>query len=322
MKTNANFINSIKVEGYVYGTGSNFNQLAERVTGETSKNPGTKYISGDLEIATDEAGLNIVTIHYTYVTEKYKSGAANKTYTALKKIIDNPDKTWLSGGKENAIKVQCTGGAIAVNDFIGSDGTKVAALRNENGFCNIVTELNEKEEERNTFSTDMLITKVTHIDADPEKGIKNDYTTVSGCIFGYGPKIVPATFIIRNAGGMKYFEDLDASPSNPTFTKVWGRITSHIEKIERKEESAFGEAAIQTFERKTKEYCITGTAKTIYDFGDEEVLTAEDIVKMNQERQVMLAEVEERYKERQLTKAAGGNGFNAAAQIPEGGFVF
>ena len=322
MKTNANFINSIKVEGYVYGTGSNFNQLAERVTGETSKNPGTKYISGDLEIATDEAGLNIVTVHYSYVTQTYKSGANNKTYTALKKIIDNPDKTWLNGGKDNALKVQCSGGSIAVNDFIGSDGNKVAVLRNENGFCNIVTELNSKEEERSVFSVDMLITKVAHIEADPDKGIKNDYATVSGCVFGYGPKIIPASFTIRNPGGIEYFENLDVSPSNPTFTKVWGKITSHTEKIERKEESAFGEAAIQVFERKNKEYCITGTAKIVYDFGDEEVLTTEDVVKMNQERQVMLAEIEEKYKERQLTKASGGNGFNAAAQIPEGGFVF
>ena len=322
MKANANFINTIKVEGYVYSTGSNFNQLAERVTGESSKNPGTKYISGDLEVATDEMGLNIVTVHYSYVTEKYKNGSPNRTYATLKSIIDNADRTWLNGGKENALKVQCTNGSIGVNDFIGADGSKVAALRNENGFCSIVNELNPKENERNTFSTDMLITKVTHVDANPDKGINNDYTSVSGCIFGYGPKIVPATFVIRNAAGMKYFEDLDASPSNPTFTKVWGKISSHIEKVEKTEESAFGEAAIQTFEKKTKEYCITGTSKVAYDFGDEEVLTTEDVVKMNQARQVMLAEVEERHKERQLVKAAEGNGFNAAAQIPEGGFVF
>ena len=49
---------------------------------------------------------------------------------------------------------------------------------------------------------------------------------------------MPATFVIRNAAGMKYFEDLDASPSNPTFTKVWGKISSHIEKVEKTEESA------------------------------------------------------------------------------------
>ena len=99
-------------------------------------------------------------------------------------------------------------------------------------------------------------------------------------------------------------------------------------KTERTEESAFGEAAVQTYERKSREYVITGTAKVPYDFGDEEVLTAADVNKMTQDRQVMLAEVEKRYNERQANKAADGASFNAAAAtkaaqaVPEGGFVF
>jgi hypothetical protein len=323
MKANAKFINTEKIEGYVYSTGSNFNQLAERITGETSKKPGTKYISGDLDIAVDEDGLNVVTVHYSYITETFeKSGQNNNTYIALKKIIDNPERTWINGGKENAFKVQCTGTAIAVNDFIAADGSKVAALRNENGFCAIVNELGP-EAERNTFTTDMFITKVTHIDADPDKNIANDYAIVSGAIFGFGPKIIPASFAVRNEMGMKYFEDLDAAPSNPVFTKVWGRINCMTIKTERKEESAFGEAAVQTYERKSREYLITGTAKVPYDFGDEEVLTAADVSKMSQDRQVVLAEVEKRFKERQNKTE---NSFEQATKktntVPEGGFVF
>lgn len=327
MKANARFINTEKIEGYVYSTGSNFNQLSERVTGENSKNPGTKYIAGDLDVAVDDTGLNVITIHYTYVTETYKSGQTNNTYTALKRIIDNPDKTWVNGGKDNAFKVQCTGTSIALNDFIAGDGSKVAAIRNENGFCSIVNELGS-EAERNTFTADMLITKVTHIDADPEKNIAEDFTTVSGAIFGYGPVLLPVSFVVRNEMGMNYFENLDTTPSKPVFTKVWGRINCMTIKTERTEESAFGEAAVQTYERKSREYVITGTAKVPYDFGDEEVLTAADVNKMTQDRQVMLAEVEKRYNERQANKATGGVNFNAAAAtkaaqaVPEGGFVF
>lgn len=328
MKANARFINTEKIEGYVYSTGSNFNQLSERVSGENSKNPGTKYIAGDLDVAVDEAGLNIITIHYTYVTETYKSGQANNTFTALKRIIDNPDKTWVNGGKDNAFKVQCTGASLAVNDFIAADGSKVAAIRNENGFCSIVNEFGP-EAERNTFTADMLITKVTHIDADPDKNIAEDFTTVGGAIFGWGPTLIPVSFTVRNEIGMQYFEGLDATPSKPVFTKVWGRINCMTIKTERTEESAFGEAAVQTYERKSREYVITGTAKVPYDFGDDEVLTAADVNKMTQDRQVALAEVEKRFNERQVNKAAGGSAFNAAAAtkaaqtaVPEGGFVF
>ena len=127
---------------------------------------------------------------------------------------------------------------------------------------------------------------------------------------------------------MNYFENLEATPSNPVFTKVWGRFNCMTIKTERTEESAFGEAAVQTYERKSREYVVTGTAKVPYDFGDEEVLTAADVNKMTQDRHVMLAEVEKRYNERQTNKAGGVN-FNAAAAtkaaqtaVPEGGFVF
>lgn len=321
MKPNANFINSEEIEGYVYSTGSGFNELAERVTGENSKKPGTKYISGDLDIAIDESGINIITVHYSYVTETFSSGKPNNTYTALKNIINNPEKMWINGGKDSAFKVRCTGVSLGINDFIAGDGTKVAALRNENGFCSIITAFGEKDN-HNKFTVDMLITKVTHINKDETKNINEDYTTVSGCVFGYGPRIIPATFVVRNSAGMKYYEDLEASPANPIFTKLWGRINCKTERVERKEESAFGEAAVQVFEKKTKEYLITGCRAVPYDFGDEEVLTKEDVLKMNQERQVLLAEIEKRYKDRQVEKASSNNDFSVSDSIKDDEFIF
>lgn len=322
MKPNAKFINTEKIEGYVYSTGKDFNQLGERVTGENSKNPGTKYIAGDLDIVVDETGINVVTIHYSYVTEFYSSGKPNSTYKVLKEIIDNPERTWIKGGKENAFKVQCTGVSLGVNDFIGSDGSKVAALRNENGFCSIINEFDEQSQ-RNFFKMDMLVTKVTRVEADPEKNIEKDYATISGCVFGYGPKIIPATFIMKNEAGIKYFENLDVSNANPTFTNVWGEINCSTEKIVKREESAFGEAAVQVYDKKVKEYVITGGKPVPYDFGDEDVLTKEDVMQMSQERQVMLAEVEKRYNESKAKKAAK-NTTNAATAttVPDGDFVF
>ena len=319
MKNNAKFINKEKIEGYVYSTGSNFNQLSERVTGENSKNPGTKYIGGDLDIVVDEAGLNVVTIHYAYVAETFGNGTENKTYGVLKRIIDNPDRMWINGGKDNAFKVQCTGIAIGLNDFIAADGKKVAAPRNENGFCTIVSELGP-EGERNTFETDMVIEKVTHIDADPDKNIKEDFVTISGNIFGYGPVLLPISFTVRKPEGMRYFENLDVTPAEPLFTKVWGNINCMTIKTERKEESAFGEAAVHVYESKKREYLVTGTAKIPYDFGNEDVLTHGDLNKMMQDRQIRLAEIEKRFKDRKTkTNTATAT---PSANIPQGDFVF
>jgi hypothetical protein len=267
----------------------------------------------------------VITVHYRYVSESNMSS----TYSALRQIIDNPEKCWINGGKDNALKVQCSSVSIALNDFVAGDGSKVAAIRNEGGFCSIVSELGP-ENERNTFTADMLITKVTHVNADPEKNIPADFATVSGCVFGYGPVLLPVSFVIRNENGMQYFEGLDATNAQPVFTKVWGRVNSLTVKFSKTEESAFGEAAVQTYERKTKEYLITGTAKVPYDFGDEEVLTVADVNKLSQNRQVMLAEVEKRYNDRQMAKKAnGGVNFGDAPKtapafnaIPTGGFKF
>ena len=209
--------------------------------------------------------------------------------------------------------------SLGVNDFIGSDGSKIAALRNENGFCSIINEFDEQSQ-RNFFKVDMLVTKVTRVEANPEKNIEKDYATISGCVFGYGPKIIPATFIMKNEKGIKYFENLDVSNANPTFTNVWGEINCSTEKIIKKEESAFGEAAVQVYDKKVKEYVITGSKPVLYDFGDEDVLTKEDVMKMSQERQVMLAEIEKRYNESKAKKAAKST--TTATTVPDGDFVF
>ena len=174
----------------------------------------------------------------------------------------------------------------------------------------------------------MLINKVTHIDADPEKNIAEDFATVSGCVFGYGksiPTMIPVSFVVRNKHGMEYFEGLDASSSNVVFTKVWGSINCMTIKVEKTEESAWGEAAVQSYERKSREYLITGTAKVPYDFGDEDILTAEDVIKMSQDREVMLSEVEQRYKERKSTSEvnfASNDNPVSKVQVPAGQFVF
>lgn len=52
-----NMTNEAFVTGYIYS-----HDLKEKVTGSTSKNPGTEFIQGTLNIVTDNAGLNVVPI--------------------------------------------------------------------------------------------------------------------------------------------------------------------------------------------------------------------------------------------------------------------
>ena len=313
-------INREKISGRVYDF-----TIAEKVTGESSKNPGTPYIGGTLDIATDDAGLNIIQINFPYVTETTKKGAKNGTWTALKKIIDE-ERTILKVGMENAMMVKVDT-ALALNDFYSSrngEEVLVAAKRNEGGFVTIVNSLGE-EDSRNSFEFDMLINGTQYIEADEEKNIPEDYLIVKGAVFNFKNDILPVDLVVRNAGGMKYFESLEASPQNLVFTKVWGKINSEtiVRKVE--EESAFGEPAVKEYTRTVREWVITGTSKpdAVYEVGDaENGITAEEIKQAMANREIHLADVKKRQDEYQASVKSDATTNIATAPAAAGGFNF
>lgn len=310
-------INSEHIEGRVY----QHNLTIKKVQNQTSANYGKDFISGNLEVAVDEECLNVIPVHFTYVTETTASGNKNQTYANLKKIIDD-NKTVIACGKDEAQKVKIDT-AIALNDFYTQDDNLVSVKTNEGGFVSFVNGNLSPETERNTFSTDMVITSVKRIDADPERNIDEDYVTVRGAIFNFRNSLLPVDFVVRHKDGMKYFENLEISNSEPIFTKVWGKIECRTIVNEIKEDSAFGESSVRTYERKTKEWTITGTAKVPYDFGDEKILTAEELTKAMQDRQTLLAETKARSDEYRAQKASHTSTIpSSGASASVGSFTF
>ena len=291
-------INTERIEGRIY----QHNLTIKTVQNQTSANYGKEFISGNLEVAVDEAGLNVIPVHFTYVTEQTSSGKTNATFTNLKRIIDE-DNTWIKVGKDNALKVRIDT-ALALNDFYTQDGNLVSVKTNEGGFVSFVNGDLCPENERNTFAADMVITKVDRVEANPEKNINEDYVTVRGAIFNFRNDLLPVDFTVRHKDGMNYFEDFGASNAEPVYTKIWGKIVCMTSISEVKEDSAFGESSVRTYERKEKEWTITGTAKVTYDFGDEKVLTADELKKAMQNRETMLAETKARSDEYRASKAA------------------
>jgi hypothetical protein len=310
-------INRERVSGRIYD-----HNLAIKVTGETSKHPGTEYIGGTLDVATDDAGLNIVTVNFTYVTATTSKGTVNATYNVLKGIVENKYKTIVNDGIENATMVKIDT-ALGLNDFYSNrDGkeTLVSAKRNDGGFVTVVTKLDE-ESARNRFEFDMLINGTRLVEADPERNIDADYLVVKGAVFNFKNAILPVELVVKNSGGIKYFESLDASPSNLIFTKVWGNIESQTIVTKREEESAFGESAVKEYTRTLKEWVITGTAKETYEIGDaENGITEEDVKKAMADREVYLADIKKKQDEYQASKAAATP--SATASAASGGFNF
>ena len=302
--------NEEHIEGRLYTQ----NLAIKTVQNTESKNYGAEFISGTIEIATDEACLNVIPVHFTYVTETTSSGKVNSTYTNLKRII-NEGKTIISDGPEMATKLRVDT-ALALNDFYTQDDRLVSAKVNEGGFVTIINGELAPEDERNTFTVDMLITNVVRTEADPEKNIDKDFITIKGAIFNFRNDLLPVDFTTENEGGMEYFESLDASQSNPVFTKLWGKIKSGTIKTEIREETAFGEAAVRTRETKVKKWVVTGSQKEPYDFGDESVLTADELTKAMQNRELLLADTKKRSEDYRNSKNAATPVSNKPAVTP------
>ena len=316
--------NSITIQGRVYSFGeANGRNMLEvkTVKNEQSANFGKEYISGTIQVAVDEAGLNVIPVHYTWVTPTTKTGGTNNTFVALKALIDG-GKTWVKDGKDAAPMVKLEP-SFALNDFyINENGEDklVSQLIHEGGFASIVNTLPENEAERTYFRCDMVITNVSHVDADEEKGT-DEHVAIRGAVFNFRQELLPLTFIVKNPNGMNYFEGLGASGSEPVYTWVEGVINCNTIKTEKKEESAFGGDSVRVFEKKTKEWLIVRASQNPYDFGEEGILTGEELTKAMQDRQVKLAEEKKRSEEYKAQK----NNPVAAPAAPKakaGGFNF
>lgn len=295
-------INKEHIEGYL----QEHNLEIRTVQNTESENYGKEFIRGTVDVLTSEDGMNVVTVNYTYVTPTTKAGKTNETFNTLKKIIDE-GKTVVVDGKENATKVRIDT-SLGTNDFYtnrNGEETLVSAKMNDGGFAHIVTGALTDEKNRNTFEVDMLIQQTKLVEANEENHIDADYLEISGYVFNFRNDVMPVTLICRNPGGMSYFESLDASKSNPTFTKVWGNITSTNIVSTTTEESAWGEPVVKEYTRKKKEWVITGTAKEPYELGDSEIgITGEELKAAEAARTTRLAEMKARNEAYQAQKAA------------------
>ena len=218
--------------------------------------------------------------------------------------------------------------ALGLNDFYTNRNGQeelVSAKRNDGGFVHSTNKLGD-EATRNTFECDMLINGTRMVEADEERHIAADYLVVKGAVFNFRNAILPVEFVVKNPGGIKYFESLDASPANMVFTKVWGKIESQTIVDKREEESAFGEAAVKEYERKIKEWVITGAAKEPYEMDDEQNgITIAEVKQMLADREIYLADVKKRAEEwrnSQATTTAATPKASANATAAAGGFNF
>lgn len=303
--------NSTRVEGWLYS-----HKLEKRVTGENSAHPGTEYIRGSVDVATDDSMLNIVTVNYTYVTDRPESKNFHESYVNLSNILNGTLKCSTEVGPERAAKVRLDS-AVGVNDFYTDrNGTEelVSAKRNEGGFVRVVNVLNADENQRSTFDCDMIITGVKHVDANEERSVK-EHSVVSGYVFNFRKEILPVDFHASNPGAMRYFENLDATEANPVFTRVRGKQISNTVTRQITEESAFGDPVVREVTSSRKEFEITWAQPEEYTWDDPETYTAKELQAAKEARETNLATIKSRADEYKANRGTA-NTPSAFSSVP------
>lgn len=307
-------INKVHIEGWVYD-----HKLTSKVAGEKAKNPGVTFINGTVDIATDDNCLNIVTIHYSYVTPITKQNKPNATFNALNSILTD-NKTVVKVGKENAVKVRADT-SIGLNEFYSDRSGKeelVSAKRNEGGFIHIITDaLSEKDTDRNNWEADTVVTKVREIEADPERNLPAK-VVISGYMFDFKNALLPVDVVAYKESAQNYFLGLEASESNPTFIKLKGQQVSQVIIRTVTEESAFGdEPDVKEFKNTVREFVVTG-ALPPYEWDSEESITAQEMKEALASREITKAEIKQRQDEYNASRSTKA----PAAAATEGEYHF
>ena len=293
--------NATHIEGLLYQ-----HALSLKTSGENSKNPGTQFINGTIDIATNDDLTNVVTIHFTYVTPKTAKGSDNATFATLQNIINGTLCNVMEHGVDRAVKLRIDS-AIGLNEFYSSrTGTEelVSVKRNEGGFVHVTQTLASDEKLRNTFKCDMVITKVVRLEADPDRD-RPESANISGYIFDFRKALLPVTFTAVNPKAIDYFEGLNVSQKEPCFTKVWGNQISRTVVTRRVEESAFGEPSVTESTSTQRDFVITGTSVEPYVWDDESTITVNEFKEALQNREVALADIKKRQDDYNASRNGG-----------------
>lgn len=299
--------NQIHIEGRIY----DHDLSLKEVKNKDSDNYGKTFIQGKIYVATDEEAINVVEINYTYVTEFTKAGKKNNTFSVLKQVIDN-EETWLSVGKDSALKISADT-ALNVNDFYDMQNEEMISFKRcEGGFIKIIQYINDKEEDRNNFIIDLLIYGSSIKEKDDgslDKMIVNAYA------FDFRNRILPVVMTIKNENGINFISSYDVR--EPLYVCCKGKIEYLTKREQKVTEGVWGEPIVDNVETKIRDWVITGMS-TIYDYGDETILTEEEVKKALQDRELLLADIKQKRidyeNERSTISSMSNNAMNSPVQ--------
>lgn len=306
------FLNKTTVSGYIFNLegNSDWDKLQHRVTGENSKNPGQEYISGVISIATDDEALNVVQVHFSFVTPEWgKSGKKNQNYDFLLNLIECQENGTLKTFEKCGVDAEkiTVKGALSLNEFVDKEDNFVAVKQIRGTF---IGKMSPRDTMGATFELEALISNATIREVEDGE----DYMNVNGYAFNFRNELLPIGLTVRIPAGISFFENAEISSKKPFLGKITGAIVSNIITVTKDESEVdgFGEAKPTT--RSIRAWDVL-TARATMEFDDEEYLTRAELKQLLADRADHEAEIKKQAEERAAKKEAeSGIGFGSTTK--------
>lgn len=303
------FENAVHVEGYIYDINLNM-----RTSGPDSSKPGTPFINGSIDVATDDDCLNVVRVSFAYMTEFYaKSGKENQTFKLLSKIAAD-GKSVKNVGIDKAMKVRVDG-SIAVVDYLNRENKMTSFQEMQGSFVHEVTgALPADENSRNQFTADTILTNVGFNESETVYSLK-------GYVLDFRNSLIPVTFTLSNPRGQQAFEKLNIGPENPMVVNLWGNIiNTTIQSEASVEEDDFddwGVAKVETTTTTLRTWQVIG-AKTSAAVPVEDKIDENHFHQMLAARKEYVATRKQRQEEYRASKNAPATTATSKTVISKG----
>lgn len=267
-------VNNVVIEGTV-----------AEVRIETKNSNGKEFITGEVDIQTDENSTHTVKV---FANKLNKEGKESSLYKGIETIM-NEYKSIASYGKDEADRVRITQGKIGLNEYVGQDDTIKSYPQLSANFINRLT-ATEEFSPKAEFEVEMFVHSVT-------EEVKNDEETgralLKGFVPVYGGKVIPFTFVVADEDAVDYVNNNYEAGSTVT---VYGDIVNRVNVTKKEVEVGFGKPQEKITRTTVREYVVTGGTPPL-DEDDAKAYKKEVIKKALVEREAYLEEMKAKKKE-------------------------
>ena len=290
-KKNTEYKNDVNLTGFVFS--ANFRTCTSKATIKWHPNEG--YISGNLNIATDEDAMNVVPVNFfVYENRRNKDDdiVPNETYQTLLQIMNGPTYE-TAGDKAPKVRISAT---VDTNDFYSSRTDDIVSAQRVNGRFIHVMSPGTSVTPAN-FDVNAVVTSAVEREVEG----RDPYLDVRGYVFNYnGTRLFPVRFECQDKSGQSFLLGLEPSSTNPVVMNIWGSIqTTVIEKAPAEQEevaNGFGVRPVISGNNVStvRSWVITGAdTGCVPEFGDVAPFTKNDMKRLIDERNVRLEEVKQ-----------------------------